>query len=83
MEWGIYPAADGTKHVVPRHAGIHYWPECWCNPAIGDDRVVIHNAIERAAQLFPTQRKEGNANKKPARGARPWPVSVSLAVPGL
>jgi hypothetical protein len=63
MEWGVYPAADGTKHVVPRHAGIHYWPECWCNPAIGDDRVVIHNAIDDNKKALPGWEDRGGSSR--------------------
>jgi hypothetical protein len=43
MEWGVYPARDGTTHIVPSHDGIHYWPECWCQPIVGDDRVITHH----------------------------------------
>lgn len=46
MEWGVYPGSDGTTHVVPRHDVLHYWPQCWCKPAVGDDRVIVHNALD-------------------------------------
>ncbi len=48
MMWRLRETESGKVHVIPIDDLREHDPsDCWCDPIVNEDGVVVHNALDR------------------------------------